>query len=87
MGLRGTPGIASPGGHAFFRDPHLLKALSPHCDTSVFTQTQCNATVPSWRSFQQSLDDALNDVVQPLPDHRSAASWDPQPSKPRTLSY
>ena len=55
LALQGTPGLAWPHGHVFFRDPSILLNLCRECDTSVFQQNRRNTTVPSWRSFNDSV--------------------------------
>ena len=68
--LRDTPGVAWPHGHTFFRDPAVLLTLCQECDTSVFEQNQRNSTVPSWRSFRDSVHTALGELARAVPYHR-----------------
>ena len=61
-------------GHAFFRDPGVLRDLCPGVDVSVFAQNFKNTSIPSWSQFHSQVHASVASLCAALPDHRSESA-------------
>ena len=70
------PNVHMVNNHIVFRDPHVLKHVSPKIAPEVFEQNVQNASVPSWKGFTKMLHDNQCTLHTAMPDARQYTSVD-----------
>ena len=70
------PNVHMVNNHIKFRDPHVLKHMSPKIVPKVFEQKLQNASVPSWKGFTKLLHDNQRTLHAAMPDARQYTTVD-----------
>ena len=70
------PNVHMVNNHIVFRDPHVLRHMSPKIAPEVFEQNLQNASVPSWKGFTKMLHENQRTLHTAMPDARQYTSVD-----------